>query len=90
MDSNNAMDVLGKPLEGIRVLAMEQAVALPMATFHLAALGAEIIRVESPERARANYLEHDLLRDKQRLGLNLGKPGAADLFRQLAREVDIV
>ncbi len=84
------MDVLGKPLEGIRVLAMEQAVALPMATFHLAALGAEIIRVESPERARANYLEHDLLRDKQRLGLNLGKPGAADLFRQLAREVDIV
>jgi benzylsuccinate CoA-transferase BbsF subunit len=88
--SNNALDVLGTPLEGIKVLAMEQAVALPMATFHLAALGAEIIRVESPDRARANYLEHDLLRDKQRLGLNLSKPGAADLFRQLAREVDIV
>jgi len=88
--SNNAMDVLGKPLDGIKVLAMEQAVALPMATFHLAALGAEIIRVESPDRARANYLEHDLLRDKQRLGLNLNKPGAADLFRRLAHEVDIV
>jgi hypothetical protein len=25
--SNNAMDVLGKPLDGIKVLAMEQAVA---------------------------------------------------------------
>ena len=84
------MDVLGKPLEGIKVLAMEQAVALPMATFHLAALGAEIIRVESPDRARANYLEHDLLRDKQRLGLNLNKPGAADLFRRLTQEVDVV
>ena len=39
------------PLDGIRVLAMEQAVALPAATRQLADLGAEVIRVQAPQRA---------------------------------------
>ena len=34
------------PLEGIRVVAVEQAVALPLATRHLADLGAEVVKVE--------------------------------------------
>ncbi|MCK9494321.1 MAG: CoA transferase, partial [Dehalococcoidia bacterium] len=40
-------------LAGVRVLALEQAVALPIATRHLAQLGADVIRVQSYERARA-------------------------------------
>lgn len=34
------------PLEGITVVALEQAVAAPLATRHLADLGARVIKVE--------------------------------------------
>ena len=34
------------PLEGVRVVALEQAVAAPLATRHLADLGAEVVKVE--------------------------------------------
>jgi crotonobetainyl-CoA:carnitine CoA-transferase CaiB-like acyl-CoA transferase len=39
-----------KPLSGVRILALEQMQALPNATQLLARLGAEILKVEAPER----------------------------------------
>lgn len=33
------------PLEEIRVVAVEQAVAVPLATRHLADLGAEVVKI---------------------------------------------
>jgi crotonobetainyl-CoA:carnitine CoA-transferase CaiB-like acyl-CoA transferase len=39
----------GKPLDGVRVLALEQMQALPYATQLLARLGAEVVKVEHPE-----------------------------------------
>ena len=36
------------PLDGITVVALEQAVAAPFATRHLADLGARVIKVERP------------------------------------------
>ena len=37
-----------KPLEGLMVVAMEQAVAAPLATARLAAAGARVIKIERP------------------------------------------
>lgn len=38
----------GRPLDGVTVLSLEQAVAAPLATRHLADLGARVIKVERP------------------------------------------
>lgn len=82
---------MDRPLEGIRVLSMEQAAALPFATRHLADLGAEVIRVESHARARPPAVsESDLARNKRRWGLDLSVEGAPELFCRVAANVDVV
>ena len=81
-----------RPLDGVRVLAWEQAVALPMATRLLADLGAQVVRLESHSRGapRVRHLQNDLIRNKQSLALDLTKPEARDLVRRLAARVDVI
>ena len=85
------------PLEGVRVLSLEHAVAAPIATRHMADMGADIIKVERPvvgDFAR----DYDtavlgqssffvwLNRGKRSLALDLKAPTApATLHRLLAR-----
>ena len=44
------LPVGGKPLDGVRILALEQMQALPYATQLLARLGADVVKVEPPTR----------------------------------------
>lgn len=78
------------PLAGIRVLAMEQAVALPFATRHLADLGADVIRVQSHKRGILPLTEIDLTRNKRQLAIDLASPGGPEAFLKVAANCDIV
>ena len=78
------------PLAGIRVLSMEQAVALPFATRHLADLGAEVIRVQSHKRRSGPLIDIDLTRDKLQLGIDLATAGGPEAFLRVAAQCDIV
>jgi formyl-CoA transferase len=46
--ANNEAASFGKPLDGVRILAVEQMQALPWGTQLLARLGAEVVKVEHP------------------------------------------
>jgi itaconate CoA-transferase len=46
----------GRPLDGLLVVALEQAVAAPLATRHLADLGARVIKIERP--GRGDFARH--------------------------------
>jgi itaconate CoA-transferase len=86
-----------RPLEGLTVVALEQAVAAPLATRHLADLGARVIKVERPGvgdfarsydttvRGMASHFVW-LNRSKQSLTLDLQEPdGQLILLRLLCR-----
>src|SRR5215204_6760933 len=91
----------GGPLAGIRVLALEQAVAGPLCTRHLADLGAEVIKIERPgggDFARtydtsvngmSSYFVW-LNRGKQSLTLDLKQPEALDILRTLISQSDVL
>jgi len=78
------------PLEGVRVLSMEQAAALPFATRHLADLGAEVIRVQSHKRREGPIGGGDPMRNKRQLALDLADDAGPEIFRRLAKDCDVV
>ena len=89
-ENDGFVDGVGRPLEGIRVLSMEQAAALPYATRHLADLGADVIRVASPKRPAGGLDNVELVRDKRQLALDLDSPGGPEAFRRVAAGCDVV
>ena len=48
--ANDAAAPFGRPLDGVRVLSLEQMQALPFATQLLARLGADVVKVEQAGR----------------------------------------
>src|SRR6266446_4612598 len=90
----------GLPLEGLLVVAVEQAVAAPFATRQLADLGARVIKIERPgvgDFARAydstvkGMSSHFvwLNRTKQSLTLDLKRPEAIEVLRGLLSRADV-
>lgn len=89
------------PLSGITVVAVEQAVAAPLATRHLADLGARVIKVERPgegDFARAyDATVHGqgshfvwLNRGKESVELDLGSPRGHRTVLALVDRADVV
>ena len=94
------------PLEGIRILSVEQMQALPFATQLLARLGADVVKVEHPVRGDLGRGSTPAVTDetgaqvgatylrnnlaKRSIGLDLSHPDAKELFLDLVPHFDVV
>lgn len=81
------------PLSGIRVLDFSWVIAGPTTTRTLAAMGAEVIKVEAPGRGdpgRESELHTVLGQAKKSVVLDLKKPEAVEIARALAAKSDIL
>ena len=81
------------PLSGVRVLDFSWVIAGPTTTRYLAAMGAEVIKVEAPGRGdpgRASELHTVLGQAKRGIVLDLKKPEAVALARALAGRCDVL
>jgi len=92
------------PLEGVRVLAVEQYGAGPFGTMFLADQGAEVIKIENPNTggdfarevgpyfftADDSEFFHAYNRNKKSLGLDLSKPEGRGVFHDLVKNADAV
>jgi itaconate CoA-transferase len=89
------------PLSGITVIALEQAIAVPLATRHLAELGARVIKVERPGTGdfarsydqRARGLSSHFVwtnRGKESIELDLTAAADATLLRRMIARADVV
>ncbi len=88
-------------LEKIKILDLSQIMAGPLCSMILADLGADVIKVESPEgdqarsmgetslKGQSDYLL-SLNRNKRSIVIDLKKEKGRDLFYQLAKKADII
>jgi crotonobetainyl-CoA:carnitine CoA-transferase CaiB-like acyl-CoA transferase len=81
------------PLSGVRVLDFSWVIAGPTTTRYLAAMGADVIKVEAPGRGdpgRASELHTVLGQAKRGIVLDLKRPEAVDVARSLAEKCDVL
>jgi crotonobetainyl-CoA:carnitine CoA-transferase CaiB-like acyl-CoA transferase len=92
-----------KPLEDVRIIAVEQYGAGPFGSVHLADLGAEVIKIEDPRFGGdvGRYVppygaEEDSLffetfnRNKKSLSLDLSTDAGREVFEELVKTADVV
>ena len=96
----------GKPLDGIRILAIEQMQSLPYATQLMARMGAEVVKIEHPVRGDLGRGSTPTIADpegrpvggtylrnnlnKRSVGMDLKNPKAIDLIRQMIPSFDVL
>ena len=104
--ANTAGATAGRPLDGVRVLALEQMQALPYATQMLARLGADVVKVESPKGGDLGRGSLPAMTDpagrrvgatflrnnlgKRSICVNLKDPRGRDLVLRLAPRFDVI
>lgn len=91
---------MARPLDGVTVVSVEQAVAAPFATRQLADLGARVIKVERPDggdfarhydarvKGQSSYFVW-LNRSKESLTLNLKHPDGRQVLEDLLDRADV-
>ena len=92
-----------RPLEDVRIIAVEQYGAGPFGSVHLADLGAEVIKIEDPRtggdvgRYVPPYQEDEdslffetFNRNKRSLSLDLSTPAGREVFEELVKVSDAV
>ena len=89
------------PLEGVKVVAIEQAVAAPLASRHLADFGAQVVKIERPGtgdfargydeavRGLSSWFVW-LNRSKQSLTLDLKRAEAKPILEKLLSDCDVL
>jgi succinate---hydroxymethylglutarate CoA-transferase len=104
MTGDDMTELTGQPLEGVRVLAVEQYGAGPFGTMYLANQGAEVIKIENPkdggDMSRAvgphffgpedSQFFHSFNVNKRSLTLDLMSADGRAVFRDLVRSADAV
>lgn len=91
----------GKPLQGIRVLDLTRLLPGPLATMHLADMGADVVKIEDTGagdyartlgRVRGGMTEFFRLvnRNKRALRLDLKTPAGREVFMRLVAGADVV
>jgi itaconate CoA-transferase len=89
------------PLEGIRVVALEHAVAAPICSRHMADLGADVIKIERPgegdfARSYDSFVHGQasffvwLNRGKRSVSLDMKHPEAAKILDRLVSGADVL
>ena len=89
------------PLDGIKVIALEHAIAAPFATRQLADLGARVIKIERPGKGdfarsydtRARGMSSHFVwtnRSKESLTLDLKSPEGIDVLGKLIEGADVL
>ena len=95
-----------RPFKGIKVLDISRVLASPFTGVQLAFLGADVIKIEDPgsgdaaryrhsnnkELVKSGMSSHFLSQNanKRSITLNLRKSAGQDIFRQLAKDADVI
>jgi crotonobetainyl-CoA:carnitine CoA-transferase CaiB-like acyl-CoA transferase len=92
-----------RPLEDVRIIAVEQYGAGPFGTLHLAELGADVIKIEDPgsggdvgryvppfQAGEDSLFFETFNRNKRSLSLDLANPAGRAVFEDLVRVADVV
>jgi crotonobetainyl-CoA:carnitine CoA-transferase CaiB-like acyl-CoA transferase len=101
--NENMTDAKSGPLAGLRVLDLTRLLPGPVATMHLADLGAEVIKIEDTgagdyaramgpgERAEGDSLFFRVVnRNKKSLRLDLKQAAGVEVFLRLAQNADVI
>ncbi|MEV3959802.1 CoA transferase [Nocardia sp. NPDC050193] len=92
-----------RPLEDVRIIAVEQYGAGPFGSVHLADLGADVLKIEEPgsggdvgryvppyAQGEDSLFYETFNRNKRSLSLDLGNPAGRKVFEDLVRTSDAV